>query len=56
MVQPLSVLSPLEDVKVNKIDFFFFFCLLGVCSLVGKIYKHLTDARKNDLNTKNLDK
>ena len=25
MVQPLSVLSPLEDVKVNKIDFFFFF-------------------------------
>ena len=56
MVQPLSVLSPLEDVQVNKIDFFFFFCLLGVCSLVGKIYKHLTDARKNGLNTNNLDK
>lgn len=54
MVQPLPVLSPLEDVKVNKIDFFF--CLPGVCSLVGKIYKHPTDARKNDLNTKNLDK
>ena len=56
MVQPLSVLSPLEDVQVNKIDFFFFFCLLGVLSLVGKIYKHLTDARKNGLNTNNLDK
>lgn len=54
MAQPLPMLSPLEDVKVNKIDFFF--CLLGACSLVGKIYKHLTDARKNDLNTKNLDK
>lgn len=24
MVQPLPMLSPLEDVKVNKIDFFFF--------------------------------
>ena len=55
MSQPLPVLSPLKNVKVNKIDFFFF-CLLGACSLVGKIYKHLTDARKNYLNTKNLDK
>ena len=28
MSQPLPVLSPLKDVKANKIDFFFFFAFL----------------------------